>query len=173
MLVKEWNYNDFLSKLLNYKSILIHGVDRGKVDEKSNEIFNILNKKFDNLLEKIDLDLEQFKKSNSYLYEILYQKSFFSKMTLIKINLDLIKVDKEFIEITENIDIRRCNFLVLESKYLPNSSSLVNIFRKINYFALIPCYQDVNVKDSIVKYVKKYSLKLEIPKSFWKVIFFA
>ena len=52
MLVKEWDYNNFLSKLLNYKSVLIHGADRGKVDEKSNEIFDILNKKFNNLLEK-------------------------------------------------------------------------------------------------------------------------
>ena len=64
------------------------------------------------------------------MYELIYQKSFFSKTTFIKINLDLIQVDKEFVEMIENIDANRCNFLILESKYLPNNSSLVNIFKK-------------------------------------------
>ena len=38
MLINDREYNKFIENVLNYKMALIHGQDRGKVNEKSLEI---------------------------------------------------------------------------------------------------------------------------------------
>ena len=48
MIIKDWEYNKFIKNVLDYKFILIHGQDRGKVDEKLFEIvkqFKLLHQK--------------------------------------------------------------------------------------------------------------------------------
>ena len=38
---------------------------------------------------------------------------------------------------------------------------MLNLFNKTNKFALIPCYQETNIKQSIIKYANLYSLKID------------
>ena len=106
MLIIEREYNKFIENVSAYKIILIHGQDRGKVNEKSLEIIKSINSLTQNSLEIINFDPERFYKSENYFYDLVYQKSFFSKLTLIKINLDLFKTEKHILQALENLDIK-------------------------------------------------------------------
>ena len=161
MLIKNWDYKKFLNNILNFKCILIHGQDRGKVNEKSIEIIDELNKLFESSLEVINFDPEEFQKSQTYFFELIYQKSFFSKITVIRVNLDLLKGEKDLFEVFKSVDSSKSNFIIIESNYLLKNSSMMNLFYKTNNFALIPCYQEANIKQSILKYVNLYSLQID------------
>ena len=80
MLIKDWDYKKFLDNIENFKCILVHGQDRGKVNEKLIEIIHKLNELYENSAEVINFEPEEFKQSKSYFYELIYQKSFFSKI---------------------------------------------------------------------------------------------
>ena len=54
MLISEREYNKFLENISTYKFILIHGQDRGKVNEKYSEIEHKLNTLNQNSLETIN-----------------------------------------------------------------------------------------------------------------------
>ena len=56
MLINDREYNKFIENISIYKLILIHGQDRGKVNEKSLEIANKLNSLNQNSLEIINID---------------------------------------------------------------------------------------------------------------------
>ena len=99
--------------------------------------------------------------SENYFYDLVYQKSFFSKLTLIRINLDLFKSEKDILKALENLDINKANYIIIESKYLSKNSLITSLFKKNNTYALITCYQEANVKQSIIKYIKQYSLSLD------------
>ncbi len=161
MLIKDWDYKKFLSNITVYKFILVHGQDRGKVNEKSDELINTLQETYQDSLEIINFDPDQLDQNPTYLYELIHQKSFFSKMILIRINLDLIKNEKNLLEVLSSIDSSKSNFVLIESNYLLKSSSIMSLFNKTNHFALIPCYQEANIKKSVLKYVKLYSLKID------------
>ena len=89
MLINAREYNKFIENISLYKFILIHGQDRGKVSEKSLDIIKKLNYLNQNSLETINFNPDEFYKSENYFYDLVYQKSFFCKGTLIRINLDL------------------------------------------------------------------------------------
>ena len=161
MLINDREYNKFIESILTYKFILIHGQDRGKVNEKSLEITKKLNFLYQNSLEIINFDSDEFYKSENYFYDLVYQKSFFSKLTLIRINLDLFKAEKDILKALENLDIKKANNIIIESKYLSKNSLITSLFKKNNTYALITCYQEANVKQSIIKYIKLYSLSLD------------
>ena len=161
MLIKDWDHKKFLDNILNFKCVLIHGQDRGKVNEKSIEIINKLNELYKNSTEIINFEPEEFQHSRSYFYELIYQKSFFSKITIIRVNLDLIKGEKDLLEVFESVDSNKSNFIIIESNYLLKNSSILGLFNKTENFALIPCYQETNIKKSILKYVNLYSLKID------------
>ena len=161
MLIKDWEYNKFLENILSYKLTLIHGQDRGKVNEKLLEIINRLKSLRKNTLEIINFDPEEFYKNENYFYNLVYQKSFFSEHILIRINMDLFKTEKDFFEFVKNLDINKSNYIIIESKYLPKTSKTMNLFKKIHSHALITCYQESNVKQSILKYANLYSLNLD------------
>ena len=161
MLVNDREYNKFIENILIYKFILLHGQDRGKVHEKSLEIANKLNSLNQNSLEIINFDADEFYKSENYFYDLVYQKSFFSKLTLIKINLDLLKSEKDIFKALESLDINRANNIIIESKYLQKNSLITNLFKKKDTYALITCYQEANVKKSLIKYLNLYSLSLD------------
>ncbi len=161
MLIKDREYKKFIENISTYKFILIHGQDRGKVNEKTLEITNKLNSLNQNSLEIINFDSDEFYKSENYFYDLVYQKSFFSKLTLIRINLDLFKADKDILEALENLDVNKANYIIIESKYLSKNSLIINLFKKNNTYALITCYQETNVKQSIIKYLELYSLSLD------------
>ena len=161
MLINDREYNKFIENISTYKFILIHGQDRGKVNEKSLEIINKLNSLNQNSLEIINFDSDEFYKSENYFYDLVYQKSFFSKLTLIRINLDLFKSEKDILKALENLDINKANYIIIESKYLSKNSLITSLFKKNNTYALITCYQETNVKQSIIKYLKLYSLSLD------------
>ena len=161
MLINDREYIRFIENISTYKCILIHGQDRGKVNEKSLEITNKLNSLNQNSLEIINFDSDEFYKSENYFYDLVYQKSFFSKLTLIRINLDLLKTEKDILKALENLDINKANFIIIESKYLSKNSLIISLFKKSNTYALITCYQETNIKESIIKYVKLYSLRLD------------
>ena len=161
MLINELEYNKFLENITSSKFILIHGQDRGKVNEKSLEIIKRLNSLYQNSLEVINFDQNEFYNSENYFYDLVYQKSFFSKLTLIRMNLDLFKTEKDILHPLENLDTNKANYIIIESKYLSKKSLMTSIFKKNDYYALIPCYQDANVKQSIIKYLKIYSLNID------------
>ena len=161
MLINDREYNKFIENISTYKFILIHGQDRGKVNEKSLEIIKKLNSLNQNSLEIINFDSDEFYKSENYFYDLVYQKSFFSKLTLIRINLDLFKAEKDILKALENLDINKANYIIIESKYLSKNSLITSLFKKNNTYALITCYQETNVKQSIIKYLKLYSLSLD------------
>ena len=161
MLINDREYNKFIENISTYKFILIHGQDRGKVNEKSLEIIKKLNSLNQNSLEIINFDSDEFYKSENYFYDLVYQKSFFSKLTLIRINLDLFKSEKDILKALENLDINKANYIIIESKYLSKNSLITSLFKKNNTYALITCYQEANVKQSIIKYIKLYSLSLD------------
>lgn len=161
MLISDREYNKFIENISTYKFTLIHGQDRGKVNEKSLEIIKKLNFLNQNSLEIINFDSDEFYKSENYFYDLVYQKSFFSKLTLIRINLDLFKSEKDILKALENLDINKANYIIIESKYLSKNSVITSLFKKNNTYALITCYQEANVKQSIIKYIKLYSLSLD------------
>ena len=161
MLINDREYNNFIENISKYKFILIHGQDRGKVNEKSLEITKKINSLNQNSLEIINFESDEFYKSENYFYDLVYQKSFFSKLTLIKINLDLFKVEKDILKALENLDIDKANYIIIESNYLSKNSLITSLFKKNNAYALITCYQESNVKQSIIKYLKLYSLSLD------------
>ena len=161
MLIKDREYNKFIENISTYKFTLIHGQDRGKVNEKSLEIIKKLNFLNQNSLEIINFDSDEFYKSENYFYDLVYQRSFFSKITLIRINLDLFKSEKDILKALENLDINKANYIIIESKYLSKNSLITSLFKKNNTYALITCYQEANVKQSIIKYMKLYSLSLD------------
>ncbi|RPH09541.1 MAG: DNA polymerase III subunit delta [Alphaproteobacteria bacterium TMED194] len=161
MLINEREYNKFLENISIYKFILIHGQDRGKVNEKCLEIVNKFNRLNQDSLETISFDADEFYKSENYFYDLVYQKSFFSKLTLIRINLDLLKTEKDILELLEKLDINKANHIIIESKYLSKNSLITSLFKKNNTYALITCYQETNVKQSIIKYLKLYSISLD------------
>ena len=161
MLISDREYNKFIENISTYKFTLIHGQDRGKVNEKSLEIIKKLNFLNQNSLEIINFDSDEFYKSENYFYDLVYQKSFFSKLTLIRINLDLFKSEKDILKSLENLDINKANYIIIESKYLSKNSVITSLFKKNNTYALITCYQEANVKQSIIKYIKLYSLSLD------------
>jgi DNA polymerase III delta subunit len=161
MLINEREYNKFLENISIYKFILIHGQDRGKVNEKCLEIVKKLNSLNQDSLETINFEADEFYKSENYFYDLVYQKSFFSKLTLIRINLDLLKTEKDILELLEKLDINKANHIIIESKYLSKNSIITSLFKKNNTYALITCYQETNVKQSIIKYLKLYSISLD------------
>ncbi len=161
MLINDRDYNKFIENISTYKLILIHGQDRGKVNEKSLEIAKKLNSLNQNSMEILNVDSNEFYKSENYFYDLVYQKSFFSKLTLVRINLDLFKAEKDILKSLENLDINKANYIIIESKYLSKNSLITGLFKKNNTYALITCYQETNVKQSIIKYLKHYSLSLD------------
>ena len=161
MLINEREYNKFVENISLYKFILIHGQDRGKVSEKSLEIKKKLNSLNQNSLETINFDPDEFYKSENYFYDLVYQKSFFSKLTLIKINLDLFKSEKDIMKTMENLDFDKANYIIIESNYLSKNSLITSLFKKNDTYALITCYQETSVKQSIVKYLNLFSLSLD------------
>ena len=161
MLINNWEHNKFIENITAYKCILIHGQDRGKVNEKSLEIVKRLNYLNQNSVETINFDQDEFYKSENYFYDLIYQKSFFSKITLIRINLDLLKAEKDILLALETLIINKANYIIIESKYLPKNSLITSLFKRNNSYALITCYQEANVKQSIIKYMKTYSLNLD------------
>ena len=161
MLIKDWEYNKFIENILSYKCILIHGQDRGKVNEKLLEIVKHLNSLHQDLLEIINFEQDKFYNSENYFFDLVYQKSFFSKLTLIRINLDLFKTEKDFFQLLKDLDVAKANPIIIESKYLLKSSPIMNLFKSMSNYALIACYQEINVEQSILKYSKLYSLTID------------
>ncbi len=161
MLINDRIYNEFIENISSYKFILIHGQDRGKVSEKSLEIIRKLDSINQNSLEIISFDPDEFYKSKNYFYDLVYQKSFFSKNTVIRINLDLFKSEKDILQALENLDIYKSNYIIIESNYLSKNSLITRLFKRNDTYALITCYQETNVKQSIVKYLKLFSLNLD------------
>ena len=161
MLINDREYSKFIENISLYKFTLIHGQDRGKVNEKSLEIINRINFLNQNSLETIIFDTDEFYKSDNYFYDLVYQKSFFNKITLIRINLDLFKAEKDILIALENLDTQKANYVIIESKYLSKNSLIASLFKKNNTHALITCYQETNIKKSVIKYLKLYSLSLD------------
>ena len=112
-------------------------------------------------MEIINFEPDDFYKSENYFYDLVYQKSFFSKLTLIRINLDLFKAEKDILNVLQSLDINKANYVIIESKYLSKNSLITSLFKKNDTHALITCYQEANAKQSILKYLKLYSLNLD------------
>ena len=163
MLIKDWEYNIFLQSVLNYSSIIIQGPDRGKVTEKVREVISKIKSTIEGSIEVKEVSSDDLLQSKNYLYEIAYQKSFLSELVIIKINIDLIKIDKDFLDFLECLDLKKSNLIIIESNHIKNNSPILNIYKNKKHFALLNCYQDTDksIGNSILKYSKLYSLELD------------
>ena len=163
MLIKEFEYNSFLKKINSYVGVLVHGADRGKVNVKISEIISSLRSIYNNSLEVINLSLDDLSNSKGVIYETIYQKSFFNSFTAIRINLDLIKLDNEFLNIFTNLDTNKSNFILLESDYIKNNSPVLKLFTSSKTFACLPCYHETNksIKSKVQKYIDEFSIKID------------
>ena len=159
MLIKEWEYDNFLKSLLNYTAIMIHGPDRGKVTEKVNEIIKTIKSYVNGSIEIKNVLPDNLLQSTSYLHELVYQKSFLSKLIIIRINMDLIKVDKYFLALVESLNLKKSNLIIIESYSIKNNSTILNLFKLNKQLALLNCYQDTdkNIGNSIIKYSKSHT----------------
>ncbi len=163
MIIKDWEYNNFIKSISNYKATLIHGSDRGKVTEKCNELLNSLSLAMNNSIEIRELLPDELINSKYILHEIAYQRSFFSKLIIIRINLDLIRADKEIIDFFDKLENAKSNFFIIETSYLKSHDPLLKIFVKRKNYAVFTCYQDTkkNINITISKYLKRYSLTID------------
>ena len=163
MLIKDWEYDTFLKSIFNYSAIIIHGPDRGKVSEKVNEVIKTIRSSISGPIDIKDISLDDLSKSKSYLYDVAYQKSLLSELVIIKINMDLIKIDKEFLNFLEQLDSEKSNFIIMESNHIKNNQNILNIFKSKKYLALLNCYHDTdkNIRASIMKFAKVYNLQLD------------
>ena len=80
MLINDREYNKFIENILLYKLILIHGQDRGKVNEKSLEVVKRLKFLNQNSLEIINFEPDDFYKSENYFYDLVYQNLFLANL---------------------------------------------------------------------------------------------
>ena len=163
MLIKDWEYETFLKSVLNYTAIMIQGPDRGKVTEKVSEIIKKIKSSISGPIEIKDISSDNILQSKSYLYEVAYQKSLLSELVIIKINMDLIKIDKDFLNFLEQLDSEKSNFIIMESNHIKNNQNILNIFKNKKHLALFNCYQDTDksIRNSIIKYAKIYNLHLD------------
>ena len=163
MVIKDWEYDSFLKSILNYSAIIIHGPDRGKVSEKVNEVIKTIKSSISGPIDIKDISLDDLSKSKSYLYDVAYQKSLLSELVIIKINMDLIKIDKEFLNFLEQLDSEKSNFIIMESSQIKNNPNILHIFKSKKYLALLNCYQDTgkSIRTTIMKFAKVYNLQLD------------
>ena len=163
MLIKDWEFDTFLKSVLNFAAVIVHGPDRGKVTEKVSEIIKTIKSNVEGSVEIKDVTNDDLVQSKNYLYEIVYQKSFLSQLVIIKINMDLIKIDKDFLGFIECLDLEKSNLLIIESSQIKSSSVILNKFKSQKQLALLNCYQDTDksISNSIIKYAKIYELQLD------------
>jgi len=133
MLIKDWEYDAFLKSVSNYAAIIIHGPDRGKVTEKVSEIIKTIKSSISGPVDIKDISSDDILQSKSYLYEVAYQKSLLSELVIIKINMDLIKIDKDFLNFLEQLDPKKSNFIIIESNHIKNNQNILNIFKNKKY----------------------------------------
>ena len=132
MLIKDWEYDAFLKSVINYAAIIIHGPDRGKVTEKVSEIIKTIKSSISGPVDIKDISSDDILQSKSYLYEVAYQKSLLSELVIIKINMDLIKIDKDFLNFLEQLDPKKSNLMIMESNQIKNNQNVLNIFKNKN-----------------------------------------
>ena len=163
MFIKDWEYDAFLKSVLNYVAIIIHGPDRGKVTEKVSEIIKTIKSSISGSVDIKNISSDDILQSKSYLYEVAYQKSLLSELVIIKINMDLIKTGKDFLNFLEQLDPEKSNLIIMESNHIKNNQNVLNIFKNKKNFALLNCYQDTDksIRTSIIKFAKIYNLQLD------------
>ena len=163
MLIKEWQLSDYKTKLSHYNSILIYGPDRGKVSEIKNLLLEELKIHYKEKLEILKISEDLLVNRDFFIQELINQKSIFFDKTIILINLDLIKPNKDDIEFLKEGTVSSSNLVIFESANLTNDHFLLNEFKKQDNFLCVPCYQDneKNLRNTILHYANKYQLNLD------------
>ena len=134
MILKSFLVEKNISLLDKYSFVLFYGENTGLKDEVKFEI----KKKYKNY-EQINLHQDEIIKNEKLLDEQIHNVSLFSKNKLIFINEVSDKIEKK---ITENIEKKEGNKILLFAQSLDKKSNLRNLFEKNKETAIIPCYQD-------------------------------
>ena len=134
MILKSFLVEKNISLLDKYSFVLFYGENAGLKDEIKFEI----KKKYKNY-EQINLHQDEIIKNEKLLDEQIHNVSLFSKNKLIFINEVSDKIEKK---ITENIEKKEGNKILLFAQSLDKKSNLRNLFEKNKETAIIPCYQD-------------------------------
>jgi len=134
MILKSFLVEKNISLLDKYTFVLFYGENAGLKDEIKFEI----KKKYKNY-EQINLHQDEIIKNEKLLDEQIHNVSLFSKNKLIFINEVSDKIEKK---ITENIEKKEGNKILLFAQSLDKKSNLRNLFEKNKETAIIPCYQD-------------------------------
>tara|TARA_B100000586_G_scaffold269190_1_gene247396 strand:- start:1042 stop:2043 length:1002 start_codon:yes stop_codon:yes gene_type:complete len=134
MILKSFLVEKNISLLDKYSFVLFYGENTGLKDEIKFEI----KKKYKNY-EQINLLQDEIVKNEKLLDEQIHNTSLFSKNKLIFINEVSDKIEKK---ITENIEKKEGNKILLFTQSLDKKSNLRSLFEKNKETAIIPCYQD-------------------------------
>ena len=163
MLIKEWELENYKNKIGNFNAILLYGTDRGKVNFISESLIAYLKDFYKNKLEVIKPSYEKLNNNEISFLELVAQKSIFHDKTIVNINLDLTKINKEEIASLEKNISAGANLVIFESAALKNNSYVLKEFKKSNKFICVACYQDNarNITQSINYYAKSYGISLD------------
>ena len=163
MLVKEWELDNYKKRLDNFNAVLIHGTDRGKVNDVASSLIKFIKRIYNGQLEVIKLSAEKLNDNDTSLLDLMNQKSIFYDRTIVLLDLDLIKIKKEDIITLRHSASSKSNLIILESAALNYDSFILKEFKKQDNLICVPCYQDneKSIRNSISDYAKEFGLKID------------
>ena len=134
MILKSFEIENNLSKLLKYKFILIYGENAGLKEDLKKKIITLKKK-----AEIINLYQEDVLKNKDVLLNEVQNTSLFSEEKIIILNQIN---DKYFAEIEGLLNRKENIIIILIGDLLEKKSKLRNLFEKKTNLGIIPCYQD-------------------------------
>jgi len=137
MILKSFEIEKNIQKIIPYKFILIYGENTGLKETLKKNIVT-LNKK----AEVINLYQEDINKNKNIILFEIENISLFSEEKIIVINQAEEKILKELEDILDNKEKTK---VILIADLLDKKSKLRAIFEKKNNLAIIPCYKDNDI----------------------------
>ncbi len=150
MILKSFEVENNINKIIQYKFILIYGENIGLKETLKKKIIGLSKK-----AEIINLYQEDVNKNKNIILNEVKNISLFSEEKLIVVNQTNEKI------LTELDDILNCKEtvrIILIADMLDKRSKLRAIFEKENNFAVIPCYSDneITLKKLINNELKEF-----------------
>ena len=137
MILKSYELENNIQKIIQYKFILIYGENIGLKETLKKNIV-ALNKK----AEVINLYQEDISKNKKIILDEIKNISLFSEEKIIVIN----QIDeKNLVDIEEILNSKEKIKIILIADLLDKKSKLRSIFEKTENLAVIPCYNDNDI----------------------------
>ncbi len=162
MKIKEYEINNTLTTFYNYQMILIHGPDQGLVIERYKILIGHINKKFNNSVNILDLQVYDIFNEPNIIYDNCVQTSLLSDKNIVKIRMANDKITHSVSEYLR-LDNKKNGLLIVLSENLPPSSSLRRLAESSDSTACIACYQDdsSSIMITINELCKEYEMLID------------